>query len=351
MRDFLLKLPKTALHCHLDGSLRPVTVLELARERHVKLPADNIAGLIPHVQVKPSCRSLKDFLDVFHLLYPLLRDALAVERIAYELIEDCALENIRHVEVRFAPELQCSQSFTTDDVVAAALKGLARGLRDFGTSSSIIICLFRSHGPRENQRAFDTLRKYFRKDPRLDAPAVVGLDVAGDEARYPTIEFASYYEQAKRLGIWTTCHAGETVGTANLRAALDLSVGRIGHGTHLLEDHGLMQEVVRRAVPLEVGISSNVRTKSVPSFESHPALAFHKAGVPVTLNTDDRGILGIDLTHEYQEALELGFSLEELCALSRNSVNHLFLPESERAKLRNRFDLEIAALKASAPTP
>jgi adenosine deaminase len=343
-QSVLAALPKTDIHCHLDGSLRPATVLDLARRLKVKLPADTVEDLTPYVQVAPTCRSLKEFLDVFHLIYPLLQDPASVERIAYELIEDCARDNIRHVEVRLAPVLQATASFTSDLVIEAVLKGLKRGLLDFGTTSSVIICLFRSHGPAENRKAFNTLKNFFQKDPRPEEPSVVGMDLAGDEARYPTMDYAAFYEEAKALGIWTTCHAGETVGTANLRAALDLCVMRIGHGTHLMEDQDLLQEVVRRKVPLEIGISSNVRTKSVRDFESHPAMAFFRAGVPLTLNTDDRGILGISLTHEYGEAMRLGFTLQELAGLSAASTDHLFLPSSQRARLRAKFEAEIAAV-------
>lgn len=345
--DAVRRMPKTDLHCHLDGSLRPATVLDLARKLKVKLPADNVADLTPFVQVAPTCRSLKEFLDVFDLVYPLLRSADAVERIAYELIEDCAAENIRHVEVRFAPVLQATKDFTSDQVVEAALRGLRRGLKDFKTTSSVIICLIRSHGPQENRRAFDTLKRFFNPKATLAEPSVVAVDLAGDEARYPTMDFASYYEEARSLGIYTTCHAGETVGTKNLAAALELSVMRIGHGIHLMEDPKMLQEVVRRQVPLEIGISSNVRTKSVPDLESHPVLSFHRSGVAVTLNTDDRGIIGIDLTHEYREALRLGFSPAELAKISLGSVDHLFLPAAERGKLRARFEAELISILGS----
>ncbi len=349
MNDFLRRLPKTDIHCHLDGSLRPATVLELARERKVKMPADNLEDLTPFVQVPPTCRSLKEFLDVFDVIYPLLRDAAAVERIAYELVEDCAADNIRHVEVRFAPTLQATAKFSCDDVIEASLKGLRRGLKDFGVSSTIIVCLIRSHSPAENRKGFATLKRFFRKDARLTEPSVVALDLAGDEARFPTIDFAEFYEQANELGIRTTCHAGETKGTANLRAALDLSVMRIGHGTHLLEDGGLMKEVVKRNIAVEIGLTSNVRTKSVASLEAHPARAFYDAGVPITLNTDDRGIIGIDLTHEYREALKLGFTVSELAQVSLSSVDHLFLPETEKATLRSSFGREIRKLTEAAP--
>lgn len=342
-RKLLHRMPKTDIHCHLDGSLRPATVLELAKELKVKMPADTVRDLTPFVQVPPTCRSLKEFLDVFDLLYPLLRNAKAVERIAYELVEDCARENIRHVEVRFAPVLQETKSFGVDQVVEAALKGLRRGWRDFGTTSTVIICLFRSHGPKANRKAFNVLKKYFQDSDSAE-PRAVGLDLAGDEARYPTMDYAEFYQEARRLGIYTTCHAGETSGTKNLAAALELGVMRIGHGTHLMESLKLLHEVVRRGVPLEIGISSNVRTKSVPDLESHPALDFHKLGVPITLNTDDRGIIGIDLTHEYEEALKLGFSLKELALLSLGSVDHLFMSRAGRLKLRRRFESEISSL-------
>lgn len=344
-RELLRRFPKTDLHCHLDGSLRPATVLELGRSLGAKLPADNTDDLAPFVQVAPTCRSLKEFLDVFALLYPLLRSPEAVERVAYELLEDCAADNIRHVEVRFAPVLQEAPSFTTDQVVSAALKGLRRGMKAFGVTSSVIVCLFRSHGPKENRRAFNTLKRFFRADPGPgEEPSVVGLDLAGDEARHPTIGFSSYYEEARSLGIHTTCHAGETSGTENLSAALELGVMRIGHGTHLMEDRALLEQVVRRRVPLEIGLSSNVRTKAVDGLENHPALSFHRAGVPVTLNTDDRGIIGIDLTHEYAEALKLGFSLDELAGLASASVEHLFLPPARRRRLKRRFVAEIDGL-------
>ncbi|MBI4386439.1 MAG: adenosine deaminase [Elusimicrobia bacterium] len=346
--ELLRRMPKADIHCHLDGSLRPATVLELARERGVKLPGDSVEEITPHVQVAPTCRSLREFLDVFDLIVPLLRDAPALERIAYELCEDCALENIRHVEVRYAPVLNATARFTVDDTIEAVLRGLSRGLKDFGVTSGVILCLFRSHGPQENRRVFSALKRFFKPANGLSKPGVVGMDLAGDEARYPTMEYASFYEEARARGIRTTCHAGETVGTANLQAALALEVHRIGHGTHLMEDARLLKEVVRRNIPLEIGITSNVRTKTVPDLRSHPARRFYDQGVPITLNTDDRGVIGIDLTHEYEAALELGFSVQELMALSLKSVDHLFLPAVDRDRLRKKFTKELESL-GSAP--
>lgn len=342
----LRKLPKVDIHCHLDGSLRPETILEMARARRVKLPADNVKDLTPFVQVSPSCRSLKEFIDVFDVFLPTLRDADALERIAYELCQDCAADNIRHVEARYAPALSSHPGFSNEEVIEAALKGLRRGLKDFGVSSGFIVCLMRNHGPAQNRGAFEAAKKMYRPDNGLARPGVVGIDLAGDEAQYPTLLFAEFFQEARRLGLPATCHAGETVGTANLRAALDLQVKRIGHGTHLFDDETLAREVIRRKVPIEVGLTSNLLTKSIASLKSHPVRRFLKEGVPFSLNTDDRGVMGIDLTHEYETAVKLGFSIEELTRISIDSIDHLFLPDSDRAALRRRFERETSAVLA-----
>ncbi len=351
MNEVLRKLPKAELHCHLDGALRPQTILELGRKSGAKLPADTLEELIPFVQTSPSCESLGECLKAFDIICPLLCRPQALERAAYELVEDSAEDNIRHVEVRFAPELLCSSGMSSEESVEAVLRGLKKGLKDFGTSSSVILCLFRAHGPKENRRAFSVLKKAFNPKLSLKEPAVAALDLAGDEARHPTREFADYYAEAKKLGIHTTCHAGETSGTENLRSALEFSVDRIGHGVHLMEDDALLAEVVRRKVPLEIGITSNVRTKAVASLKDHPVRRFYEAGVRLTLNTDDRGVFAINLTGEYAQALELGFSVRELADLSVASVDHLFLPSQERAALKARFQKEAAAALKEAHEP
>ncbi|MEE8425610.1 MAG: adenosine deaminase [Elusimicrobiota bacterium] len=338
-------MPKTDLHCHLDGSMRVETVLELAKKHRVRMPADTVEDLRRFVTVSPTCGSLADFLNVFNYIYPLIRDAESVERITYELIEDCAKENIRHVEVRDAPVIHAHEKFTAAQFVEAALKGLRRGLKDFGVTSGFIVGLFRSHSPKENRVAFDAVKRFHRPGNGLKEPGVVGMDLCGDEARFPTMEFADFYQEARGLGIPTTCHAGETEGTENLHAALELHVGRIGHGTHLFEDEKLLDRVVEQRVPVEVGISSNLLTKSVARAEDHPIREFHRRGVRVSINTDDRGMIGIDLTHEFETAHKIGFTIEQLMELSADSVEHLFLPEEDRRKLKASFKNEMEALR------
>ncbi|MEE8425049.1 MAG: adenosine deaminase [Elusimicrobiota bacterium] len=346
--DLLRRMPKIDTHCHLDGSLRVETVLELAKKQRVRMPADTVEDLRRFVTVAPTCGSLADFLDVFNYIYPLVRDPASVERVAYELIEDCAQENIRHVEVRDAPVIHAHEKFTAAHFVEAALRGLRRGRKDFGVTSGFIIGLFRSHSPKENRVAFDAVKRFYRPGNGLREPGVVGMDLCGDEARFPTMEFADFYREARELGIPTTCHAGETEGTENLQAALDLEVGRIGHGTHLFEDDKLLERVVQTGTPVEVGITSNLRTKSVARAEDHPIREFHRRGVRVSINTDDRGMIDIDLTHEFETALKIGFTFEQLMKLSTDSVDHLFLPMEDRRKLKASFQGEMRALRPAA---
>ncbi|MHB2026358.1 MAG: adenosine deaminase [Elusimicrobiota bacterium] len=344
----LRQIPKAELHCHLDGALRPATIFELAKEAKIPLPADTVEDLLPLVQTPPTCGSLAEFLKAFDIICPILRRPQALERAAYELLEDCADDNIRHVETRVAPELLSSSSMSSEEAIFAILQGLKKGRHDFGVSASVIICLFRAHGRTENDRAFAVLKKAFRADASLDNPAVVAMDLAGDEARHPTKDFADYFAQARALKIPTTCHAGETRGTENLKSALEFKVDRIGHGVHLMEDRALLAEVVRRKIPLEIGITSNVRTKAVADSFSHPARSFYQAGAIVTFNTDDRGVFGIDLTHEYAQAMNIGFSLAELFQISERSVRHLFLPQTAKRTLAARFATELSHLLEEA---
>lgn len=343
-REILKRLPKVELHCHLDGSVRYQTAYELAVEQGLRLPADSPETFRPYVQVAPSCKSLTEFLKTFGVLLPLLQKPDALERITYELLEDSAKENIRFVEIRFAPLLHTEDNLKMPEIIDAVQRGIDRGKKDFDVDASIILCLFRSHGPDLNGKAFEAVKDFYGK-------GVVGLDVAGDESKYPTRLYADFFKEARKLGIWATVHAGETSGTENLKAALDLKVDRIGHGIHLGEDKDLQQEVVKRGIPLEMSLLSNIRTSAVPSAEAHPLPKFYRDGVGVTLNTDDRGILGSSLTEEYETANSLGLSFDDLARIALRGVDALFQPEKRKSALRYHFEREIEGLRAKVEDP
>lgn len=337
--EILKKIPKVDLHCHLDGSVRTSTVLELAKKQKVKLPTDNIEELNKYVQVSPDCRSLTEFLKAFEFFYPLLQNPYAVEKIGYELCEDAASENIKYLEVRFAPFLQATENFKITDVVKICLDGLRQGSRDFKIGVGLILCCYRSIPKEANITTVELAKKY-------SDSGVVALDLAGDETKYPTRDFAAPFILAKKYKIPFTVHAGESAGSESIKEAVKLGANRIGHGVHLIDDTDLMEEIKEKEIPLEMCITSNIQTHVIADLESHPIKFFFDSGVIVTINTDDRSVSGIDLTNEYNVAVNrLGFNVSDLIKIIHNGINALFIPNKNKADLSKIFESEISAMR------
>ncbi|PIU82948.1 MAG: adenosine deaminase [Elusimicrobia bacterium CG06_land_8_20_14_3_00_38_11] len=337
--EILKKIPKVDLHCHLDGCVRTPTIIELAKKQKVKLPTEDIEELNKYVQVSPDCRSLTEFLKAFEFFYPLLKNPYAVEKIGYELCEDAASENIKYLEVRFAPFLQAAENFNITDVVKICLDGLGQGSRDFKIGVGLILCCYRSIPKEANITTVELAKKYSDN-------GIVALDLAGDETRYPTRDFAEPFVLAKKYKIPFTVHAGESAGPESIKEAVKLGASRIGHGVHLIDDTNLMEEIKEKEIPLEMCITSNVQTHVVADFESHPIKKFYDKGVIVTINTDDRSVSGIDLTNEYNVAVNrLGFDVSDLTKIIHNGINALFIPNKNKVELNKIFETEINALK------
>lgn len=339
-REVLKKIPKVDLHCHLDGSVRTATIIELAKKQEVKLPTENIEELNKYVQVSPDCRSLAEFLKAFDFFYPLLKNPYAVEKIAYEICDDCRNENIKYFETRFAPALQVAENFNQEEVVKTAISGLAQGCRDFGIKAGIILCCYRMVSDSENWETVELAKKYHGK-------GVVGIDLAGDEVNYPTDNFVKFLEKARDYKIPITCHIGETAAGSGMKNVFDIPVQRIGHGIHLSKSKtGLLERVKKEGIPLEMCITSNVQTHVVDNFESHPLKKFYDSGIKVTINTDDRAVSGIDLTNEYDVAVNrLGFDISDLIKIIHNGISALFIPNKNKVELSKTFEAEISKLK------
>ncbi|OQA92100.1 MAG: Aminodeoxyfutalosine deaminase [Elusimicrobia bacterium ADurb.Bin231] len=342
-KDILRKIPKVDLHCHLDGSVRPQTILELAKKKNFKFP-DNVlsAGdLKKYVSVSSECHTLTEFLKVFDFYLPFLNTPEAVERISYELCEDCAKENVRYLEVRFAPFLQSTETFNMKDVVSTCLSGLKQGSKDFGIDTGLILCCLRSFTDEINLATVE-LASLFKDN------GVVALDLAGDESRYPTRDFSGHFSMAKKYKIPFTIHAGEASGPESIREAISIGASRIGHGTNLIKDEKLLNELKVKQVPIEVCITSNIQTNVVKDAESHPVTEFYKRGLNVTLNTDDRSVSGIELSDEFDIFVNrLRFLPEDLYTVVINAAGALFLPDVDRKNLISSIKKEFAELKIS----
>ncbi|MFN2637088.1 MAG: adenosine deaminase [Gemmatimonadaceae bacterium] len=323
----LRELPKAELHCHLDGSVRPSTLLELAREHRVNLPRDTVQGLAEYMHVVDA-DTLEDYLRRFDVTISVMQTADALERVAYELAEDAAEDGVRYIEIRNAPILNIVQGMTLVQAVEAPLRGLRRAETDFGIIGRFIICSLRQY-PAETSLEMAKLAVEFKDE------GVVAFDLAGGEKGYPASAHVAAFKYAREHNLAVTVHAGEGDGPESIRQAVHIcGADRIGHGTRLIEDEELTQYVNDRRIALEVCLTSNVQTRAADSYATHPLRQYFDRGLNVTLNTDNRLMSATTLTDEYIYAAEhLGFTVDELAGIALNGFESAFLPWEERLVL------------------
>lgn len=291
-RDLLYRLPKTDLHVHLDGSLRLDTILALAEEQKVKLPAENKDKLWALIDAD-NAKSLTDYLRAFDITLSVMQTEESLYRAAFELCEDAAAENVWYMEVRYSPMLHMKRGLPLTTIVEAVLAGLRDGKKQFGIRSGLIISALRHTDPKWSLRLAELAVAYKNR-------GVVGFDLAGAEDGFQARKFASAFHLIRSNNVNCTAHAGEAFGPESIHQALhDCGAHRIGHGTRLREDGDLLNFITDHRIPLEICLKSNVQTKAVDSIEAHPLEFYHEYGVRVTLNTDNRLITNTTLTDEY----------------------------------------------------
>jgi adenosine deaminase len=324
-RAALARLPKAELHTHLDGCLRPATLLELADAAGVVLPADTPEAVADYMLVRDA-RDLDEYLQRYIVTVSVMRRPAALARIALELLHDAAGENIRYLEIRFCPALHAPVSI--DGAIEAVLDGIHRGERETGTVARVIACGLRTLPPA-------TSVAVARAASRFRDRGVVAFDLAGAETGHPPGDHAEAFRLAAAGGLRITCHAGEAAGPDYIAQALSAcGAERIGHGVRLADDADLEAEVRRRGIPLEVCLTSNLHTRAVARIEEHPVRGYWASGIAVTLNTDSRLMDRTTLTDEYWLAhTALGFSARDLARIARNAFTHAFLPEHEKRAL------------------
>ncbi|MDP9205128.1 MAG: adenosine deaminase [Gemmatimonadota bacterium] len=323
----LRQLPKAELHCHLDGSVRPATLLDLAREARVQMPKHTPEELAEFMRVDDAL-TLEDYLRRFDVTVSVMQTEEALERIAYELVEDAAEDGVRYIEVRNAPILNVVQGLNLVQAIEAPLRGLRRAEKDFGIIGRFIICALRHFTP-EDSLEMAQLAVEFRNE------GVVAFDLAGGEKGNSAARHVAAFRYAREHNLAVTVHAGEGDGAESVREAVHVcGANRIGHGTRLIEDPDLTQYVNDRRIALEVCLTSNVQTKVADSYETHPLREYFDRGLNVTLNTDNRLMSGTTLTDEYVHAAEhLGFTVDELAGIALNGFESAFLPWEDRLML------------------
>ncbi|HAN41028.1 MAG TPA: adenosine deaminase [Candidatus Cloacimonetes bacterium] len=337
-KELIHKLPKTDLHVHLDGSVRIETILELAKEENISLPTYDAKELTNLIVCGDHTESLDDYLRGFDIVNLVLQSKNSLRRAAYELAEDAAKENIRYMEVRYSPILHTQKGLKLTEISQAVIDGLKDAERAFNIKTGVIICGIRNMDPMTSLKLAELAIAFKNK-------GVIGFDLAGGEYDHPAKDHKEAFDLALRNNLNITIHAGEAYGPESIHQALHYcGTHRIGHGTRLVEDGDLLNYVNDHRIPLEICITSNHHTKSVPDLSNHPIDFYISYGLRVTINTDNRTISNTTLTDEYMLAIEL-FDLDYPVVknLVLNGFKSAFIPYKQRARLINEtlkeFDL------------
>ncbi|WP_236757908.1 adenosine deaminase [Aeromonas cavernicola] len=321
-------LPLTDLHRHLDGNIRLQTILELGRQHNIRLPADELETLRPHVQIVEKEPSLVAFLQKLDWGVAVLADYDACRRVAYENVEDLLRANIDYAELRFSPAyMAMANKLHPQGVVEAIIDGVAAGSRDFGIKTNLIGIMSRTFGTEQCRRELAACLAYRDK--------LVAIDLAGDELGFPGDLFTDHFRQVRDAGLHVTVHAGEAAGPDSIWQAIqNLGAERIGHGVNAIQDPALMAYLAEQRIGIESCLTSNVQTTTVMNLSEHPIRQFLAAGVLACLNTDDPAVEGIDLPHEYQVAAPAaGLTIDEIRSAQKNGLTLAFLSEADKAAL------------------
>jgi len=331
----LQKLPKVLLHEHLDGVLRPQSVIELAQETgYSELPTSDAQALAQWFHQGANKGSLAKYLEGFAHTIAVMQTEDALERVAYEQAADLSKDGVVYFETRFAPIFHTRKGLTHQQVVAAVLKGLERGRKDFGVQSGLIICAMRNLNV---SLEMAELAVDFRER------GVVGFDLAGEEGGYPPKKHVEAFHYIQRENFNITIHAGEGFGKESIWQAIQYcGAHRIGHGTRLIDDIAvadgrvvklgdLAQYVLDKRIPLEICLLSNVHTGATPSLAEHPFKILYQEKFRVTLNTDNRLMSDTSMTREFGAAAEtFGLTMDDFEKITINSMKSAFLPYDQR---------------------
>ena len=334
--EIIRDVPKVLLHDHLDGGLRPQTVIDLAKDiKYNKLPTKDPGELGAWFFRGANKGNLVEYLQGFEHTCAVMQTKEALTRVAYEMIEDMKNDGVCYVETRFAPVFHTQKGLYYEDIMKAVIEGLEKGKRDFGVGYGLIICGMRNM---KNTLEMAELAVSFKNS------GVVGFDLAGEEGGYPPKKHLAAFQYIKEKNFNITIHAGEAFGKESIWQAIQIcGAHRIGHATRLVEDivfdssgnvvmlGDLAQYILDTRLPLEINLLSNVHTGAVDKLENHPFAKLYKEKFRVFLNTDDRLMSDTTLTKEYVTASEVfGINLDDVEKLNINAMKSSFIPYKER---------------------
>lgn len=326
--DFKL-LPKIELHCHLDGSVRPETILDIATKENIEIPTYDLNELKNLLEAPLDCKSLVEYLDRFNIPIKIMQSKESLKRITYELLEDAAKENVKYIEIRYAPVLHTEKGLTIEEVIESVLDGINQGEKDFNISANLILSCLRHRGANSAATVVEAGKKFLDK-------GVVAIDLCGAENEGFAKEFVDVINIAREYGYRVTIHAGETgIGVNVVDAIKLLHAERIGHGVaieNLKEAYELVKE---NNVTLEMCPTSNMQTKAVRSYEEHPLFKFYRDGIRVTFNTDNRTVSATNVTGECENIDKVvNMTYEDYKKIYNDSVDAAFATDKVKEYLK-----------------
>jgi adenosine deaminase len=333
VKEKIKQLPKIDLHCHLSGSIRPETILDIAMKEGIEVPTKDLDEFKKYVQVPKNCRSLKEYLTRFKLTLRVMQKPKYLYRITDELLKDLSEQNVKYIEVRFAPFFHMEGGMSFEETVESVISAMDDGKKKYGIIAKALLICMRHHPPENSLQVAEKGKKYLSR-------GVVGIDMAGNEHDFPPEIHKEAFQLANKYGFHRTVHAGETGIPENIITAIEeLYAERIGHGVHAYMNKDIFQYVKENRVPLEMCISSNVQTKAVESYKSHPIKNYLNHGIPVTVNTDNTTVSNTTLEEEYSILMEeQGFTLDDIKKVIMNSVDVSFTTDEEKKKLKSLFN-------------
>ncbi|MGN0398618.1 MAG: adenosine deaminase [Blautia sp.] len=319
--DELKKLPKIELHCHLDGSLSK-SFIQTRLGRTVSEE---------ELSVNRDCRSLVEYLEKFALPGECLMDEAGLEDAGYDVLQTMSHENVIYAEIRFAPLLSVTEEMRTEQVIAALLRGLEKGKKEFGVAYNVITCAMRHHSEEENFQMIKTARQFLGE-------GVCAADLAGAEAQYPMTEFMDLFGKTKQIGMPFTLHAGECGEAQNIVDSVKAGAKRIGHGIAMRGRYDLQKMVREAHVGIEMCPISNLQTKAVENASEYPLREFLDAGILVSVNTDNRTVSSSSLTKELEFIQSMyGIRDDEILLLMRNAAETAFVGEEMKHRLYQKL--------------
>lgn len=316
-REDLIKLPKIDLHCHLDGSLTKECASALLG-RDIKLES---------LQVSDDCTSLAEYLEKFDLPLECMQDEKSIKRVSYDFLMEVSKENIKYIEVRFAPLLSVNENMDCKKVIEAVISGLEQAKAQTQTEYNIITCAMRHHSEEDNLKMLKVAREFL-------GSGVCGADLAGNEAAFPMKNFMNLFSEVKRMGMPFTLHAGECHSVENIIDSVNAGALRIGHGIALTGNENAKKLCRDKNIGIEMCPISNIQTKAVTKDEIYPMKEFLDAGLKVTINTDNRMVSNTSITKEIEFVQEkYNISDDEIIIMMKNAIDVAFADDDIKNKL------------------